>query len=53
MIKGEVRHQDLITYWSKGWGDVWKQMVEAITADGKVRIEYGITITEIDRGAAV
>jgi hypothetical protein len=37
----------LVTYWTKGWGDVWKQM--AATLSTTTRIERGVTITSIDR----
>jgi hypothetical protein len=37
----------LVTYWTKGWGDVWKQMAAAIS--GTATIERGVTITSIDR----
>lgn len=37
----------LVTYWTKGWGDVWKQMVTAISRTAT--IERGVTITSIDR----
>lgn len=51
MIRDELRGESLITYWSLGWGDVWRQMVEAITAKGTVRIDQDVTITSISRHA--
>ena len=49
MLLEEGLKHPLITFWSKGWGDVWARMVDAITQNGQVRIEYGINITEINR----
>lgn len=37
----------LVTYWTKGWGDVWKQMAAALSKT--TTIERGVTITSIDR----
>jgi NAD(P)-binding Rossmann-like domain len=37
----------LVTYWTKGWGDVWMQM--AATLSKTMKIERGVRITSIDR----
>lgn len=37
----------LVTYWTKGWGDVWKQMADTLFKT--TQIERGVTITSIDR----
>lgn len=45
----DIKGDNLITYWSLGWGDVWRQMTAAITATGAVRIDTGVTIEAITR----
>lgn len=37
----------LVTYWTKGWGDAWKQMAAMLSTT--TRIERGVTITSIHR----
>ncbi len=37
----------LITYWTKGWGDVWKQMAASFPSTFEIKL--GVTISSIDR----
>jgi hypothetical protein len=46
MIEKVAEERPIVTFWSEGWGDVWKQMKASMT------IETGVTITKISRGGA-
>lgn len=47
LVREAIFADPLVTYWTKGWGDVWKQMAAAISRTAT--IERGVTITSIDR----